>query len=298
MKDIVSIIIPIYNAEKYIVQCLESVVNQTYKELQIIVVNDGSKDNSLSILESYANKYSNILLLKKENGGVSSARNLGLNYASGKYITFIDADDFLEKNHIENLVNNINSGEFDLSICLSKWAKRENQTIKQKRNKVIKTFDSEEAIKHVILGQMFPGGYLWNKLFKREKIGNLRFNESIFYGEDLLFTYYYLKNSKGAIFENIITYHYVKTPNSLVRSKFNEKKLTIFDTMHIIIDDLATYNPSLIEYAKGLYCLLNFEIWFYLLRDKVNNKKLKIQIKSQIKNSIKSISKSKLFKQN
>jgi glycosyltransferase involved in cell wall biosynthesis len=295
MNKLVSIIIPCYNAEKYIEQCINSVINQTYKNIELIVINDGSKDNSGKIIQTFAKQYNWIKYFEKENGGVSSARNLGLDFVNGDYVTFIDADDWIENNHIENLVRNLESANYDLSICSFKLEKRNNKSFKQPNKVITKIMDTEETMKNVFVGKLFPGGYLWNKLFKREKIGNLRFDKIIYYGEDLLFVYNYLKNCSKTIYQSNRTYHYIKTPNSIVRSKFNFKKLTVLTCLEIIMEDLKSYNPSIINFAEGLYCLLNLEILYYLIRDKVKDKALKSKIKKQFKNSMKSLRKTKLF---
>lgn len=117
MNKLVSIVVPIYNAEAYLEQCLDSIVNQTYKVLEIILVDDGSKDNSLEICNSYAKIDCRIVVVHKENGGVSSARNIGIEQSKGEYILFIDSDDTVELTYVEELVNANKDGKRDLVIC-------------------------------------------------------------------------------------------------------------------------------------------------------------------------------------
>ena len=117
MEDLVSIIIPVYNTEKYLSKCLESVINQTYKNLEIILINDGSTDKSKEICESFAKKDKRIQILNKENSGVSSARNHGMRLAKGQYIAFIDGDDYAEENYIEELLKNLKQTESDCVLC-------------------------------------------------------------------------------------------------------------------------------------------------------------------------------------
>ena len=293
MKDVVSIVIPIYNAEKYIAQCLDSILNQTYKELQVIVVNDGSKDNSLNILESYANKYSNILLIKKENGGVSSARNLGLKYASGKYLAFIDADDYVEPDYIEVLVCNIEKYNADASICGFFQHKR-NKKQKQITRAFTIIYSQQEVMKQVLSGKYFTGS-LWNKLFKTELLKEQIFNENIHYGEDLLFTFQYLEKCSSVCYNTKKLYHYILNPNSIVRSKFNTKKLSLLESLQIIIDATEkNYKDSSI-YAKGWFALVNLELLFYTIRDKYKDKELQHKLTSNIKINLPYLKKGKLF---
>ena len=113
----VSIIVPVYNVEKYLRECLESIINQTFQDIEIICVNDGSTDNSRKILTEYAQTDSRIKITDKENGGLSSARNAGLKIAQGEFISFIDSDDWVDKTMIEKLYNNIRALNTDISIC-------------------------------------------------------------------------------------------------------------------------------------------------------------------------------------
>ena len=113
----VSVIVPVYNVENYIAKCLDSLVNQTLKDIEIIVINDGSPDNSEEIIKKAQEKYKNIIYLKKENGGVSSARNYGLKKATGEYIYFLDGDDYLLNDALENFYNKAKSGDFDMVIA-------------------------------------------------------------------------------------------------------------------------------------------------------------------------------------
>ena len=116
MQELVSVIIPVYNVEKYLSKCLDSIVNQTYNNLQIILVNDGTKDNSLEICQNYQNKDSRIQVINKENGGLSSARNKGLEYAEGKYCLFVDSDDYVELDLIESAVSKMEEVNADMVV--------------------------------------------------------------------------------------------------------------------------------------------------------------------------------------
>ena len=113
----ISVIVPIYNVEKYLEKCLDTIINQTFKDIEIICVNDGSVDCSRNILEEYKNKDSRIKIVDKENGGLSSARNAGLKIATGKFISFIDSDDWVSSTFLEKLYKNITSYDTDISIC-------------------------------------------------------------------------------------------------------------------------------------------------------------------------------------
>jgi len=136
MNELISIIVPIYNVEIYLEKCLNSIINQTYKNIEILLINDGSSDNSLRICKKYQKKDKRIVLINKKNGGLSSARNAGIDKASGNYLLFIDSDDYIEIDMIEKLYNNIKSNNADISICNFFITKKN----KDRKNKSCKNF--------------------------------------------------------------------------------------------------------------------------------------------------------------
>lgn len=180
----ISIIIPVYNAEQYLEQCLESVINQSLKEIEIICVNDGSIDNSLRILEEYSRKDNRIIIINQENGGSSKARNSALQIAKGEYCLNIDSDDWIEQGYLEAMYEKAKKDKLDMVISDVILAYKKNKKI-LKDIKIEKKLDGYLWIKLFLKHQAM--GYTWNKLISREKIGNLRYNENIFYWEDVNF---------------------------------------------------------------------------------------------------------------
>lgn len=134
--DLISIIVPVYNVEKYLEHCLNSIINQTYKNLEIILVNDGSTDNSLEICESFKQKDSRIKIITKGNGGLSSARNEGLKIAKGNYISFVDSDDWIDADFIKALYNNLISTDSDMSTCEFIRETEPSQFVETKKEKI------------------------------------------------------------------------------------------------------------------------------------------------------------------
>ncbi|MBU3180711.1 glycosyltransferase family 2 protein [Clostridium psychrophilum] len=223
----ISIIIPIYNTEKYLNRCLDSVINQTLKDIEIILIDDGSTDNSLKICKEYNSNDKRIKLIHKKNEGVSKARNIGLSYATGEYISFIDADDWVEPNMLEELYNLIipNNTEF----CMCNYIKENNggsiymnSNISKKvlNGNNIKNFllipliereDNEKE--HTLAGFRGPCG----KLFKREVIEkhNIKFENELIIGEDFLFNLEFLIHVNKAIVNEKFYYHYFTNSNSL-----------------------------------------------------------------------------------
>lgn len=223
IKTEVSVIIPIYGVEKYIRKCLESVLNQTLKEIEIIIINDGTKDNSMQIVEEYIND-ERIKIINKENGGISSARNVGLKKAQGKYIVFIDSDDFIKSEMLEELFLEAERGNYE--IVYSNVILYNNKTKKLKnRDRNTLKIESEKGSYHY----RFCGMEVWNKIYKREFLlkNNILFRENIIH-EDNLFTLKCFFLAKKVKYINKYHYFYrAKRENSYLNSKKNileEKK--------------------------------------------------------------------------
>lgn len=284
-NDKITIIIPVYNVEKYIDKCLNSVINQTYKNLQIIIVNDGSKDNSEDICKKYQKKDKRIICLTQKNHGVSNARNVGLNYANGKYIIFIDSDDWLEPDMIEVLYFNSIKNEADISIC-DYYMNYENKEIAH--NKLAKKIILQDKSK--ILEELFDintfGGYLWNKLIKRECIyysnnKYTKFNEEVKIQEDILFlTDIVQKANKVIYMPQEKKYHYRIRENSAVNFSYSQKDLTKLIAMEQFIKLKHQYmieNLTKIEYdyytlaRQGIYILAKENLKDLKLESKIED---------------------------
>ncbi len=214
MEDLVSIIIPVYNTEKYLSKCLESVINQTYKNLEIILINDGSTDKSKEICESFAKKDKRIQILNKENSGVSSARNHGMRLAKGQYIAFIDGDDYAEENYIEELLKNLKQTESDCVLCGYNrvYDKKIEQITKEKN-----IYLNKEEFLFSILNVQTGTGFTWAKLWKREAIKDVQFDEEVKIGEDALFCMKACKNINKVYILNKALYNYRFNASSAVR---------------------------------------------------------------------------------
>ena len=200
MYGMVSVIIPIYNCDKYLAECLDSVVSQTYRNTEIILVDDGSIDKSGQICDEYAATKDNITVIHKRNSGVSSARNVGLDRARGNYIYFCDSDDILDKKILQCLVSEMESSGADLVSC---QYTREKSSFPS--NKIGKSYvvDTAEFV-NIMLCEPKYSGFLWNKMFRTDQLIGFRFNENVKIFEDLLFCLEYLKKChKVVCIENI-----------------------------------------------------------------------------------------------
>ncbi len=231
MLDLVSVIIPVYNSSEYINDLIESLKNQTYKNLEIIFVNDGSQDNSYELIKKFTKEDDRIIILNKENGGVSSARNLGLSIARGKYVYFCDADDILNSELIDDLVKIMERDCADIvSVGFEKfWGVLQRLQDDERQNSIVSFsgVNINDAYS-LILQDNGYGGYLWNKLFKRDIIikGKLHFYESIHVLEDCLFILQYIKLSNKFVFYDRKLYYYRQHVGSALNSAITDRRLS------------------------------------------------------------------------
>lgn len=248
-SPMVSVIIPAYNAEKFIDRCLQSVINQTYRDLQIIIVNDGSTDNTLSILKKYEKQDSRIILVDQENAGVSSARNNGLKMAMGDYISFVDADDWMSLNMIERLLIAFEQSE-NVDIVLAEFDFVESESEATENGKVEYEIWNQYDQRVEFLNNKRLTGMLWNKLFKADSIVNLIFDEDISYGEDGKFVWSFFDNSNCMVVTNEKLYHHVIENSSVTYTAFSDIKYGAVYVWEYIVDDVKVRFPELLAKAN------------------------------------------------
>lgn len=228
MDDLLSIIIPAYNIEPYIGRCLESLIIQTYKNLEIIVVDDGSTDNTLSIIKEYCNKDNRINVIHKKNEGVSVARLIGMKKASGEYIGFVDGDDIVEKDMFEFLINNAKKYGTDISHCGYVMDFPDGHSDYYYNTGRIIIQNNSKGLEDLLGGKYIEPG-LCNKIYKRNLIETYikqnTIDRSIKNLEDLLVNYYLFKEAKLSIYEDQCKYHYMLRKGSASTSKLNKNKL-------------------------------------------------------------------------
>lgn len=244
--DKVSVIVPVYNTEYLLERCVSSLIDQTYLNLEIILVNDGSTDNSLSVCRNFSQIHPNIRLFSTENYGPSHARNIGLVNATGNYICFCDADDWVEREYIQELVKNIEENQTDMSVC--NWFYNETPYNEIYKNKVS---DSLDALLFFVTQSR--GNYLavWGKLFKKEFLP--KFDEKIAYLEDGLFLYEYLLKVKNVSFAEKCLYHYSINSTSITHSFTPSwKQFTAFDSRKKMIE-LSRDQAELFKISKAKF---------------------------------------------
>jgi glycosyltransferase involved in cell wall biosynthesis len=221
----VSIIIPVYNAEKYLRQCIDSVIQQTYRDLEIILVDDGSTDNSGKICDEYAIKDSRIKVFHINNSGVSFARNKGIQESSGQYLMFVDSDDYIDLNMVEILISEISQSKSDLVICGYTTVTHENYIKSQCKKAFLK---GKKEISNYIIKNYHPG-YInspCNKLYRKDLIKHY-FDENQSLGEDLLFNIDYLKSVNSINCINDCLYYYRRENNESLSLRYRSDLLKL-----------------------------------------------------------------------
>lgn len=253
-QDLVSVIVPIYNMEKHLDRCLESILGQTYQNLEILLIDDGSTDGSLEIINGYAERDSRVRVLHKENGGVSSARNLGLEMMRGEYCTFVDPDDYIAKVYVEWLYNALNNYRADLATCgFCSATPEETPSLPTQGNPNCFQVD---MTKLSLFGEEDGHSFwdCWAALYKSSLIGNLRFDVDLYYGEDTLFFVSYLKRTKALVDVRDDLYVYVQHADSACHLEYNPRHLTIIEGRKRSIIELQ--NAPKILYQSLVACYL------------------------------------------
>lgn len=225
--ELVSIIVPIYNMENYLAKCIESLIMQTYSNIEILLINDGSTDSSSNICEAYEKKDYRIKTYHKSNSGVSSARNLGIRMSNGKYIVFVDSDDYVEDSYIYTLVSAFNKENVQMGIIDYYNVFQKEITTFSKDNSEIEYLNNEMVLQSIFDEKMYLG-YLWNKIFLKSIIieNNIKFYENIKIWEDLVFCIEYIYSIQLSCYIHLPLYYYVQRENSTVNLKDNSKEAT------------------------------------------------------------------------
>ncbi len=273
----ISIVVPFYNAERHIENCIKSLKNQTYPNLQIILVDDRSSDNTFNLLQQKTAGDARFTVVKSHPPhGVCCARNTGIELADGDYVTFFDCDDILSPYHVENLYNAIKSNDADIAICHYKKVSKNATYDKMRFNKADKikydVHDKISALKHLLTQTWFEFS-VWNKLYsiKIFKQHGVRFLEGCRYNEDTLFNYNCFKVAEKAVFSWFSTYFYVKSAGSLVRTTFKEYRLDAYKSLHTIVKDVHENMHEILHYSHVVRGLMTCELLLAIKFSKFKN---------------------------
>lgn len=290
---LVSIIVPVYNAERFLARCIESILNQSYKNIEVLLINDGSKDNSGDICEYYAKKDNRVKVIHQKNSGPSVARNVGIEQSKGEYIQFVDSDDYVDNDMTESLVREMEEN-IDIVLCGFKCLLSNNNKDVFKTNIYPKTcLTKYEFLNQFgILFKDFYINYIFNKLYRRDIITNynIRFDPSVGWGEDLLFNISYFNQCKMISIIDKLLYNYNKMNDQSITSSFNKDlfmyKQKMYDCVRKFLIENNSYsglNKKIVEekYAYSVIVCLENLIYSDI---NYNKEEFKVKIEEIIKN--------------
>lgn len=257
MNSLISVIVPVYKVEKYLEKCIKSIVNQSYQNLEIILVDDGSPDNSPQICNEWAETDERIIVIHKKNGGVSSARNVALEQCCGEYIMFVDSDDYIDENAVEVLYNHIIDNQADIVACNFRYVSSDYEFIK----------NSSYCEKHLIGNEDILINYFEDdfidpcaccKLYSRRVIGVVRFDEAVKNGEDFLFNYGCLTRAENVFQTEDILYNYVQLDNSATHVVSASLICRWKNTKSLLnrIDEKTVHEQCFNKYSRELFSCL------------------------------------------
>lgn len=242
--SLVSIIVPVYNAEKYIDNCVTSVVNQTYSKWELLLIDDGSFDSSGMICDNYSRLNSRIRVVHQKNLGVSAARNRGIECAEGEYIAFLDADDALPQESLKTLVNSLIDNNADVAMGITCGEKWENHS-------GVEIWKGEDGIQYSLMDDPYTCA-AWGKLYRRELIGETRFDRKIKINEDSLFVFQIMCKKPVCVCVNKEIYQYIQVSGSASRSAFSEKYFDILKVSDLKYKKIEEQFPQMHDLAKNM----------------------------------------------
>lgn len=214
-----SIIVPVYKVEQYIYKCVDSILNQTFTDFELILVDDGSPDNCGKICDEYAKQDNRVRVIHKKNGGLSDARNAGIDIANGEIIGFVDSDDYIDCHMYQEMLDYMEKMALDI-VCADTYQVKGTQTKFKPRYSENKLFDKEQAICEILNGNLDNAA--WNKIYKRNIIGGIRYPKGRIY-EDVATTYKFVYNADKVGYLKKPYYYYIKRKGSIISSGFNSK---------------------------------------------------------------------------
>lgn len=292
---LISMVVPIYKVPEYIHKCLDSVISQSYHNLEIILVDDGSPDECGKICDEYASKDSRITVIHKENGGLSDARNAALDICKGEYVTFIDSDDYISSDYVEYLYDLLKNTDAELSICDFEYV---SKTGKQFRNcnfdGIIKKMTQKEALAELCKGFLFTNS-AWGKLYLTEHFKDIRYPKGYLF-EDIPTTYKLFLKCNRIVFGRQAKYYYVYRSTAISRSQFSEKRLHAITFSEQMCADILKLYPDLDSLcANKLFneYIYAFKLWavckgadpavYKMLKQKIKSVRKRIDKKSLTK---------------
>lgn len=257
-RPLISILSPCYNVEAFLPQCIDSIIKQTYTNLQIVLIDDGSNDDTWSVMQHYADNDTRIEIYHQHNQGVSSTRNHLLEKVKGDYVLFVDSDDWIEPGMVAFLVGKAMAGEADIVVC-----GMVKNDASPKADYTEEVLDQDTTVKKFLFHKEMSGS-LWNKLIKTSLLHGLRFDRRISYGEDALFCWHVLQRAHVIVFTDRQLYHYRMNENSLSHLNWTpEKKGSGHLVWQAITDDTRTLWPQYQHIARARFAMEDFWALYY-----------------------------------
>lgn len=253
-NDLVSIIIPAYNSERYIVKCLKSLQAQSYKNIEIIIINDGSTDQTQNIIDDFIKTDRRFLLINQGNTGVSGARNVGMKLSKGKYLVFVDSDDYVAPDYVETLLKLMKHGNNELA-CADYYKVENGVAYSQSTNTQKTDVLSRTDAMNLLHNEQYFQGYLWNKIFLKEIIiqNCISFDPEIKIWEDMLFCLKYLINVEKIVHINKSVYFYVNHDESTMNNRGVWNEYTQLKALDDMWELLQPYTGTFKEYIRNYY---------------------------------------------
>lgn len=256
-QPLISVIVPVYNVEQYLARCLDSLIRQTYTNIEIIVVNDGSTDGSLTVCRAYAEKDKRIKVIDQQNKGLSGARNTGLKHYEGEYVSFVDSDDWVHKDMIMNMYDILIANDADMSLCGSQHVTVDFLEDKPYYEKEV--VYNQDQFMRLFLSRRYTA--CWSRLFRREVIQGVVFPEGL-NCEDFIYMYKVILNVKSVAANDLPLYYYYIRENSIVTEKFSLKKFDQFYSAKKLYELVCEHTPeyrkqSVVRLAESLISLIS-----------------------------------------
>ena len=284
---LISVIVPIYNVEKYLNRCIDSILKQTYTNLEIILIDDGSPDNCPKICDQYKMKDTRIIVIHQVNSGLSGARNAGILKASGKYITFIDSDDYIHPILIEQLYTTLIQSNKQISACSYTYYEDQFATT---INEKYKCYNSSDSIKEILLEREFQPS-AWGKLYDINLFDSIQYPVGKIF-EDYYTAPYLFHLANGVAYVNSKLYYYNYNIDSITKSKFNKKQMQYFEISNSVKKFLKKKYPSMLELAKQRDVSVAISYYKKMCKDHYTNDEDRKMVLNTIKDNYKLFMKS------
>lgn len=266
MSKLISVVVPCYQVKDYVEHCVGSILNQKFTDYEIILVDDGSTDGTSEICDNLSKNNECIRVVHKENGGLSDARNVGIENAEGQYICFIDSDDYIHPEYLSCLYETMCKTESDVVVCAYETTTELNCPFDELENKEITTMSGDDAVRELILSDKIMN-YAWNKLYKKELFDEVRYPLGKKW-EDIGATYKIFLISQKVTYVPQVLYYYVQRQGSITSSENINNVLDQYDLLNTRLEDLKSGFPELVDRLQSQLCDCCYNCWSFLQTNK------------------------------